>query len=58
MKFLIRPYAIFSNLLSLHLGPNIFLSTLFSNTLKLCSFLNVRDQVSEPYKTTGKIILL
>jgi hypothetical protein len=27
-------------------GPNILLSTLFSNTLSLCSSLDVRDQVS------------
>jgi hypothetical protein len=27
------------------LGPNIFLSTLFSNTLNLCSSLDVRDKV-------------
>jgi hypothetical protein len=32
------------------LGPNILLSTLFSNTLNLCSSL--RDQVLHPYKTT------
>jgi hypothetical protein len=38
------------------LGPNILLSTLFSNTLNLCSSLNVRDKVSHPYKTIGKII--
>ena len=38
------------------LGPNILLSTLFSKTLSLCSSLNVSDQVSHPYKTTGKII--
>jgi hypothetical protein len=31
---------------------------LFSNMLKLCSSLNVRDQVSHPYKTTGKVIVL
>jgi hypothetical protein len=36
------------------LGPNILL---FSNTLNLCSSLSVRDQVSHPYKTTGKIIV-
>jgi hypothetical protein len=36
------------------LGPNILLSTLFSNTLSLCSSLSVRDHVSHPYKTTGK----
>jgi polysaccharide pyruvyl transferase WcaK-like protein len=40
------------------LGPNIPLSTLFSNTLSLCSSLSVRDQVSHPYKTTGKITVL
>ena len=40
------------------LGPNILLNTLFSNTLSLCSSLNVRDEVSHPYKTTGKIIVL
>jgi hypothetical protein len=39
-------------------GPNILLSTLFSNTLSLCSSLNVRDQVSHPYRTIGKIIVL
>jgi hypothetical protein len=39
-------------------GPNILLSTLFSNTLSLCPSLNVRDQVSLPYRTTGKIIVL
>jgi hypothetical protein len=27
-----------------------------SNTLCLCSSLNARDQVSHPYKTTGKIV--
>jgi len=32
------------------LGPNIFLSTLFSNTLSLRSPLNLRDQVSRPPK--------
>ena len=38
------------------LGPNILLKILFSNTLSLRSSLNVSDQVSQPYKTTGKII--
>jgi hypothetical protein len=32
------------------LGPNILLYNLFSNTLNLCSSLNVSDQVSHPYK--------
>jgi hypothetical protein len=36
-------------------GPNILLNTPFSNTLSLRSSLNVRDQVSHPYSTTGKI---
>jgi hypothetical protein len=32
------------------LGQNILLNTLFSNTLSPCSSLNVRDQVSHPYR--------
>ena len=40
------------------LSPNILLNTLFSNTLSLGSLLNVRDQVSHRYNTTGKIIVL
>jgi hypothetical protein len=36
-------------------SPSFLHSTLFSNTLSLCSSLNVRDQVSHPYKTTGKV---
>jgi hypothetical protein len=36
------------------LGPNILLSTLFWNIVNLCSSLNVRDQVSHPYKTTSR----
>ena len=39
------------------LGPNIFLSTIFSNTFSLCFSLNVRDQGLHPYVTTGKIIV-
>jgi hypothetical protein len=35
-------------------GPNTLPSTLFSNTLSLCSTHNVRDKVSHPYKSTGK----
>ena len=38
------------------LGPNIFFSTLFSNTLSLCPSLSVRDQVWYQYKTRGEII--
>jgi hypothetical protein len=40
------------------LRPNILLSTIFSNTLKLCSFLSVSDQVSLECKSTGKITFL
>jgi hypothetical protein len=40
------------------LDPNILLSTLFSNTLSLRSTLNVDEQISYPYKTTGKIIVV
>jgi hypothetical protein len=42
-------YPVTSSLLS----PNILLRTLFSNTLSLCSSLNVIDQVSHPYKTSS-----
>jgi hypothetical protein len=42
---------------SAFLGPNFFLKTLFSNTLALCSSCNVRDQVSHPCKTAGKILI-
>ena len=35
-----------------------FLSTLFSNTLNVCSSLKVRDQVSQPYNTADSIIVL
>ena len=37
------------------LGPNIPLSSLFSNTLSLCSFLSVSDQGSHPYKKHSKL---
>jgi hypothetical protein len=40
------------------LKPNVFFSTLFSNTLSQYSSLNVTDQVSHPYKTTGNIMVL
>jgi hypothetical protein len=36
----------------------LLLSTLFSDTLNLCCSLIVRDQVTHPHKTTGKIISL
>jgi hypothetical protein len=37
---------------------HIFLITLFSKTLSLCPSLKVRDQVSHPNSTTGKITVL
>jgi hypothetical protein len=36
-------------------GPNTLLSTLFWKNLSSCSFLNIRDKVSNTYRTTGKI---
>ena len=39
------------------LGSNILLNTMFSNTLSFSS-RNVSAQVSHPYKTTGKIMVL
>ena len=38
-----------------HLSPNIFLSILLSNTHTLCFSLNVWDQVSHSYQTTGSV---
>ena len=43
---------------SVLLGPNILLNTLFPNTLSLPFSLNVSDQISHSYKTTGKITVL
>jgi hypothetical protein len=40
------------------LGPNVILRTLFWNTLSLCFYHNVRDQVSLSYKTADRIIIL
>jgi hypothetical protein len=39
-------------------GPNILLSTLFSNTFSPCYSLSVRGQISHPSKITSKIIVL
>ena len=47
-----------SPITSFHLGPNILLNTLFSNTLSPRSSLNVSDQVSHPYKTTATFTVL
>jgi hypothetical protein len=44
------------NLISLN--PKYLRETLFSNTLSLHFSFNMRNQVSSPHKTTGKIALL
>ena len=49
---------LYSPVTSSLLNTNILLSILFLNTLSLHSSLSVSDQVSHPYKTTGKIIFL
>jgi hypothetical protein len=54
MKFIIMQFSPWS---SSHLGPNIF-NTLFSKTHSLYSSLKVRNQISHPYSTTGKITVL
>jgi len=48
---------LYSPVTSSLLGPNI-LTNVFSNSLSLRSSLNTSDQVSHPYKTTGKTIVL
>ena len=55
MKFLVvepSPHPIL-----IHFGPKYSPQLLFSNTLRLHSSINVRDHVSQPYSTTGNIIL-
>ena len=47
-----------SSVTSSLLGPNIILNTMFSNTLSFLSSRNVNDQVSHPYKTKDKIVVL
>jgi hypothetical protein len=57
MKLLTIHSAPFYVTLSL-LGPNIFHSKIFSNTLSLYSTLSLTDQASHSYNRTGKIIVL
>lgn len=38
------------------LCPNVFLSTLPSNTLSLCSSVNVQNHASHLHKITGKVL--
>ena len=51
-------YFLQSPVISSHLGPNIFFSTLFLKTLNLCSSCNTRGQVLHTYNTTEKITIL
>jgi hypothetical protein len=54
MKLLFMQFSLFScHFISLR--SKILLSTLFSNTLSLCSSLNVREQISHPYKVNVKL---
>jgi hypothetical protein len=53
MKLLITQFSPLPVISSL-LGPNILPSTLFLNTLRLRFSLNLSNQVSHPYKTTGQ----
>jgi hypothetical protein len=39
-------------------GTNIPLRTLLSNALDTCFSLNVTDQVSHPYRTTGRLVVV
>jgi hypothetical protein len=57
MKLLIMQFSPISHHFTLF-SPHNLLSTLFSNTLSLCSSISITDYVSHPYRTTGKIILL
>jgi hypothetical protein len=56
MKLLIMQFAPISCHF-IHLWSKYSLQHPVSNTLSRCSSLNVRDQVSHPYRTTGEIIV-
>jgi len=49
---------LYSPVTSSLLVPNILLNILFSNTLSICSSLNINDQVQHPYKTKGILVVL
>jgi hypothetical protein len=49
---------LYSHVTSSFLDSDNLPNTLLSNTFTLRFSLSVRDQVSHPYKTTGKIIVL
>jgi len=48
---------VFSSLPPLPLRTKYFLHHPVLNTLNLCSSLSAIEEVSHPYKTTGKIII-
>jgi hypothetical protein len=56
MKFLIMQFSLTSYSVT-PLRSKYLLCNVLSWTLSLCSSLNISDQVSHPYKTTGKIKL-
>ena len=56
MKFLIVEFSPLPTLIPL--GPKYLLQDPVSNALSLQSSLNVKDHVSQPYSTTGNIIVL
>jgi hypothetical protein len=49
---------LYSPVTSFLLGPNILFRTLFHTHPQFMLLLNVRDQFSCPYKTTGRIMVL
>jgi hypothetical protein len=57
MTFLISSF-LQSSVISLPSGPNILHTTLFSNTLKVCSSLRVRGRVLHSYNIAGNIVVL
>jgi hypothetical protein len=58
MKLLITQLSLRSPVTSSLLGLSILLSTLFLNTLSLCSNLNVKDEVWHAYKAASRLIVL
>jgi hypothetical protein len=51
-------YKLWSYSLCSFLQPPVTSSLLEPNTLSLCSSLNVREQVSHPYRTASKVVIL
>jgi hypothetical protein len=56
MKFIIMQFSSWSIFIAF--SSRYLPNTLFSKILSLCSSFKVRDQVSHPYDTTGKITVL